>query len=293
MRFGRSGAAHVSAPGPSSGPARRLPRAGRGRTLGPVQNRPFHRASVAGAELRYLRTGTGRPLVLLHTLRTQLEYFDPLVERLDTTRVEIVAVDLPGHGQSTAPSVDYTADYFADSIGGTIALTLAARGNRRIAHVIAVNPYDYGRWSGIRRSSLLANVLFTTMLWPGIGPVVARSGNRQVLRRVLEGGLYDPHALPASLVDEMHTCGSLPGHARAFRSLNQEWRTWIAARAHYAAITLPVTLVYGSDDWSHPSEREANARAIPAARTVSLERCGHFASLEKPGSVAQLIGEAV
>jgi pimeloyl-ACP methyl ester carboxylesterase len=250
--------------------------------------------------------------VLLHTLRTQLEYFDPLVERLDTTRVEIVAVDLPGHGQSTAPSVDYTADYFADSIeqllelcdlretilagdsiGGTIALTLAARGNRRIAHVIAVNPYDYGRWSGIRRSSLLANVLFTTMLWPGIGPVVARSGNRQVLRRVLEGGLYDPHALPASLVDEMHTCGSLPGHARAFRSLNQEWRTWIAARAHYAAITLPVTLVYGSDDWSHPSEREANARAIPAARTVSLERCGHFSSLEKPGSVAQLIGEAV
>ena len=274
-------------------------------------NQSFHTVeSAAGAELRYLRTGTGRPLVLLHTLRTQLEYFRRLIERLGTTRVEVVAVDLPGHGRSSAPRVDYTADYFADSIeqlldrcdlrevllagdsiGGTIALTLAARGNRRVARVLAVNPYDYGRWSGIRRSSLLTNVLFTALLWPGIGPIVARSGNRWVLRQVMEGGLHDPSALPASLVEDMHTCGGLPGHARAFRSLNQQWRTWIAARANYPAIALPVTLVYGSDDWSHPDEREANGRAIPGVRTLSLERCGHFASLEKPGAVAQLVAE--
>jgi pimeloyl-ACP methyl ester carboxylesterase len=224
----------------------------------------------------------------------------------------VIAVDLPGHGRSSAPSLDYTADYFADSIeqllercdlretivagdsiGATIALTLAARGNPRIAHVVALNPYDYGRWSGIRRSSLLANVLFTAMLWPGIGPAVARSGNRWVLRQVMKGGLHDPRVLPASLVDDMYACGSLPGHARAFRSLNQQWRTWIAARAGYAKITLPVTLVYGSDDWSRPDEREANARAIPGARTIALERCGHFASLEKPEAVAQVIAEVV
>jgi pimeloyl-ACP methyl ester carboxylesterase len=172
-------------------------------------------------------------------------------------------------------------------------LTLAARGNRRIARAIAVNPYDYGRWSGIRRSSLVANALFTTLLWPGIGPIIARSGNRWVLRQVMEGGLYDPSVLPASLVEEMHTCGGLPGHARAFRSLNLQWRTWIAARTNYSTITLPVTLVYGSDDWSHPDEREANRRVIPGVRTVSLERCGHFASLEKPEAVAQLVAEVM
>jgi len=240
-------------------------------------------ANAAGTDLRYVRAGTGRQLVLLHTLRTQLEYFGRLIDRLDTTSVKVVAVDLPGHGRSTAPPVDYTADYFTDSIeqllercdlrdaivagdsiGGTIALTLAARGNQRVAHVIAVNPYDYGRWGGIRRSSPLANVLFTALLWPGIGPIVARSGNRWVLRQVMEGGLYDARVLPASLIDDMYTCGALPGHARAFRSLNQQWRTWIAARANYPTISLPVTLVYGSNDWSHPDEREANARASPA-----------------------------
>jgi pimeloyl-ACP methyl ester carboxylesterase len=270
----------------------------------------LQRVDVAGVELRYLRTGSGRPVVLLHTLRTQLDYFCSLIGRLDKGRVEVIAVDLPGHGYSDAPAVEYTADYFVDSIerlldvlelreaivagdsiGGTIALSLAARANPRIAHVLAVNPYDYGRWGGIRRSSILANVLFSAMLWPAIGSVVARSGNRWLLGRVLEGGLYDRQVLPVALVDEMHRCGSLPGHARAFRSLNQEWRSWIAARDRYDKIALPVTLVYGSDDWSRPAEREANARLIPGARTVLLQRCGHFASLERPEAIAPLIGE--
>jgi pimeloyl-ACP methyl ester carboxylesterase len=265
----------------------------------------------SGVELRYRREGRGTSLVLLHTLRTQLEYFLPLLDELDETRFDTIAVDLPGHGESTAPHVDYTADYFTDSveqlldvldvrnavvagdsIGSTIALTLAARGNQRVDRVVAVNPYDYGRWSGIRRSSPIANVVFTTMLWPGIGSVVARSRSRWVLQKVLEGGLHNRLALPAALVDEMRRCGSLPGHARAFRSLNQQWRTWIAARERYTAIEKPVTLVYGSDDWSRPSEREANARLIPNARVVHLERCGHFASLEQPERIARLLEEA-
>jgi pimeloyl-ACP methyl ester carboxylesterase len=108
------------------------------------------RATANGAELRYRRTGGGRPVVLVHTLRTQLEYFDHLLEHLDTAKVEVFEIDLPGHGESSAPAVDYTADYFTDSvaalldrlalndvvvvgesIGGTIALALAARHNPR------------------------------------------------------------------------------------------------------------------------------------------------------------------
>ncbi len=68
--------------------------------------------SITGCELRYLRRGAGKPIVLLHTLRTQLEYFLPLLREMNTTKVEVVVSDLPGHGRSTAPRVEYTADYF-------------------------------------------------------------------------------------------------------------------------------------------------------------------------------------
>ena len=268
-------------------------------------------AKVPAGEIRYARVGTGAPIVLLHTLRTQLEYFIPLIAELDATRFELVAVDLPGHGGSSAPEVDYNAGYFTDaveqiigqlelrnatvvgeSIGACIGLSLAARGNRRITRVIALNPYDYGRRGGIRRSSSLANVLFTAILFPVVGPVVASVGAKDVLRRIMAGGLYDPGALPEDLLDTLHRCGSLPGHARAFRSLMLNWRTWIEARASYPAIKVPVTLAYGEADWSRAAERASNAAMIPGVCPVELERSGHFSCLEEPGKVAQLICEA-
>jgi len=184
------------------------------------------------------------------------------------------------------------ATIVGDSIGGAIGLTLAARHNPRVSRVIAVNPYDYGRRGGIRRSSRLANVLFTLILFPVIGPVIAGTSTEGVLRRIMAGGLHDPSVLPADLVDAMARSGSLHGHAHAFRSLMAQWRTWVDGRAAYRQIEVPVTLAYGEDDWSRPTERSANATAIPGAHFVTLSETGHFASLENPLEIARLIGEA-
>lgn len=263
---------------------------------------------VGDGDIRFWRAGSGRPLVLLHPLRAQLEYFRPLLAELDTARFEVIVPDLPGHGRSAAPQAAYTASYFTDavgrlleswdvrdavvageSIGASIALGLAARHDPRVSRVVALNPYDYGRRGGIRRSSLLANAVFTAMLWPGIGPVVAGVRHPAVLRAVLGGGLHDRRALPGELVQELRSAGGLPGHARAFRSLMRNWRTWIAARDRLGEISVPVLLAYGEHDWSRPAERDANIRAIPGVQAVTLPACGHFSALERPSAVAALI----
>jgi pimeloyl-ACP methyl ester carboxylesterase len=52
-----------------------------------------------GSRIRYLKVGEGPPLVLLHTVRTQLDYFQLVIPRLwDSFTVH--AVDLPGMGWS-------------------------------------------------------------------------------------------------------------------------------------------------------------------------------------------------
>jgi pimeloyl-ACP methyl ester carboxylesterase len=265
-------------------------------------------AQVDGAAVRYRRRGDGRPVVLLHPLRMQLEYFDPVCSELDAADVELIAVDLPGHGHSGAPAVDYTASYFTDavealldhlnvagvivvgeSIGASIGLGLAARHCSRVAGIVALNPYDYGRWGGIRRSSTIGNIVFTTMLLPLIGPVVAQAGTEGMLRRVLDGGLYDPRHLSPQLVDELHRSGRRPGHGRALCSLSRNWQSWLSARDRYPAIQIPVMLAYGDHDWSNHDERDANRRAIPAVRATTIHDCGHFSSLEKPAYVTALI----
>ena len=75
----------------------------------------MNRIRLPRCELRYLRRGAGRTVVLLHTLRTQLEYFLPLVRALGD-EFDVVVPDLPGHGQSFAPTVEYTAEYFTDTM---------------------------------------------------------------------------------------------------------------------------------------------------------------------------------
>ena len=49
--------------------------------------------------LRYVKLGEGPALVLLHTIRTQLEYFRDLAPLL-AKKYAVYAVDLPGHGHS-------------------------------------------------------------------------------------------------------------------------------------------------------------------------------------------------
>ena len=52
-----------------------------------------------GSRLRYFTTGTGPPLVLLHTVRTQLDYFQRVLPAL-WDEFTVYAPDLPGMGWS-------------------------------------------------------------------------------------------------------------------------------------------------------------------------------------------------
>lgn len=63
-----------------------------------------------GVRLRYVKAGAGEPLVLLHTVRTQLDYFQGLLPSL-AEAFEVYAPDLPGHGHSGKPAVDYTPEF--------------------------------------------------------------------------------------------------------------------------------------------------------------------------------------
>jgi hypothetical protein len=52
-----------------------------------------------------------------------------------------------------------------------------------------------------------------------------------------------------------------------------------------------VTLVYGERDWSRPPEREANLALLRGARSITLADTGHFAALEQPARVAEILLE--
>jgi len=120
---------------------------------------PIHYIVVNGHRLRYIQAGHGPILVLLHTLRTQLDLFEKVVPGL-VDSFTVYALDLPGHGYSDIPDRNYDAAFFAGtvegflnaldlhdatlagvSIGGAIPLIIAARNNPRVSRVVAINPF--------------------------------------------------------------------------------------------------------------------------------------------------------
>lgn len=268
---------------------------------------PIRYVNAGGVRLRYIVAGSGPVVVLLHTLRTQLDMFQKVVPAL-AARFRVVALDLPGHGWSDIPDAPYDADYFVtlvskaldrlqvsnaviigESIGGSIALLLSARHHPRVRAAVAINPYDYAGGRGIRRSSLLANVIFGLTNVPILGPTINRLRSLPVVTGVLRGGVRRKGALPPGLAREIYLMGSRPGQARAMAALVRHWESWEAARAEYSAIDRPVLLVYGDHDWSRESERAADARAIPGAELHVIANAGHFLALDAPDELRAVV----
>jgi pimeloyl-ACP methyl ester carboxylesterase len=150
---------------------------------------PLQTTVIGGNTIRYIKTGKGPPLVLLHTLRTQLDIFEKLVPLL-TKSFTVYALDYPGHGFSDIPATDYDPDLFVRtvegfldkldlknvtlagiSIGRVISLIVAANRNPRVKKVIAINPYDYAHGMGIAAREWLGMV----DLYPRQGPRVGEN----------------------------------------------------------------------------------------------------------------------
>jgi pimeloyl-ACP methyl ester carboxylesterase len=260
--------------------------------------------------LRYLTGGTGAPLVLLHTVRTQAEHFRRLIP-LVQDRYTVYALDLPGMGYSQiVPGALYDepamraavkslitqldlhdVTLLGESMGATLALTTAADLRDRVRRVVAINAYDYA--DGIARSSLLARFVVTGVLAPVIGPTFAGIEPKPILRAVLRGGLGDTSALQDDYVDELLKVGRRPGYPGVARAVYANLPSLIAARSRYPEISAPVHLIYGETDWSRPSDRQANRQLLPSADFIQVPGAGHFIALERPDVPAKVLNDTM
>ncbi len=267
---------------------------------------PVSYLEVEGARLRYIRVGSGPALVLIHTLRTQLDIFQKVIPEL-ARDFTVYALDLPGHGWSDIPDGDYTPEFFSRyvggflkaldlkealvagvSIGASIPLLLAAQGHPGVGAVVAINPYDYGK-RGIARANAVARLFFTLAPIPVLGDTFMRLRNRLVEGEILDGGVADPAAIPPAFREEVFRVGERPGHYQAFLSLIRHMPRWAGTHSAYPAVRVPVRLVYGDHDWSREQERLQTGREIPGASLVVVEHGGHFLPLDQPEAVIQQI----
>jgi pimeloyl-ACP methyl ester carboxylesterase len=258
----------------------------------------------SGFTLRYVSDGDGPPLVLLHTIRTQLDYFEKIVPAL-SAHYRVYAIDLPGHGQSSIIDAEYGEPLYrqavtelvekldlrdvtvvGESIGAVLALTVAAKLPDRVARVVAINPYDYGhKFGGGIRNGSASWIIGMFRAFP--------IETRAILSRVIRSGFHDGDQLDDRFLDELFATGKRARYRTMEYSLFANWRSWNDARDTYPLVKAPVTLVYGANDWSTLHDRDRTRGALGLDRVVTLPGAGHFASRERPdGVVAAILVEA-
>lgn len=264
----------------------------------------------ANRTLRFLKTGSGAPLILMHTIRTQLDYFKEVIPVL-AQHFTVYAVDLPGHGYSSIDTkASYDEPYFrsaviafiekldlrevtlvGESIGAVLALTVASALPERIMAVVSSNAYDYDtRYAdGVRRGNFIANLILGQFSIPVLGAVFAAMENKLLLGLILRGGLQMKRWMPNQLLTEFNRAGYRKGYRYVERNVFNNWFSWSKARSMYAGVKAPVHLIYGEHDWSTLDERKRTAKELGGIAITTVANTGHFAFVDNPPKLAELV----
>jgi pimeloyl-ACP methyl ester carboxylesterase len=260
--------------------------------------------------IRYLKSGNGQPIVLIHTIRTQLDYFEYVIPQL-AKHFTVYALDLPGHGYSSIDKkVNYDEPYFrsavkafiekldlkkvtlvGESIGGVLALTVAAELPNRIKKVISSNPYDYDKFygEGVRRGNFLANFVIGQFAIPYVGAIVAAMENILFLGIILKGGLKNKKWMPFKTLAEFDRAGRRTGFRYVERATFAGWKSWSKAKTLYSKIKAPVELVYAENDWSNLEERNLTAKDLNKKQFITINKTGHFSFIDRPEKMIEII----
>lgn len=263
-----------------------------------------------GEKVRVIKTGQGEPLLLMHTIRTQIELFSEMIPYY-SSKFTVYAIDLPGHGQSSInKKINYDEPYLrasvldlinklnltnltliGESIGATLSLTVAAQIPDKIKQVIAVNTYDYEtRYAdGIRRGNFIANFMMWNYSIPINGAIFAALENRFFLTLVMNGGVTNIKSIPTWLMKMFDKTGHRPGYSFLGRNILKNWRSWFYATNQYHKIQSPVLLIYGENDWSREAERNLTLRKVPNAKRVTIAGSGHFLSVDNPEGLKKIV----
>ena len=254
--------------------------------------------------LKHARSGHGKPLILVHGLGGTRHSWDPILPALARAR-EVIAMDLPGHGQTPeevdsgtfdglARSLDdwlsdqglVNVDMVGSSMGARLVLEMARRG--RSGAVVALDPGGF--WQGWERTffrgTLAASIRLVRSLRSAI-PVITRNiAGRTALMAQLSA---KPWALdPAMIARELQSFVSTP----TFDALVKDLANGPMQRGP-SGTAAPVVIGWGRKDRLCLPRQAARAKtAFPDATLHWFDHSGHFPMWDQPQETVRLILEA-
>lgn len=267
-----------------------------------------------GSRIFHRRTGRGDPIVLVHGIAHSSQAWEHVVPAL-AERYEVVAIDLPGCGESDKPDTDYSLGaqatavrYVLDtlgldlvtvighSLGGGIAMTLAYQYPERVGRLGLISSAGLGRdlhpLFRVATLPVLPERTMRVLFHPAMR--LPRNLLGQALSRAAgDPFFYRPKAHRKEF-EELLKGLEAPGAQRAFlatlRSASNYSGQAISALDRLTLAQFPVLIVWGKYDRVFPIAHARRAhQEIPHAQVTIIDNCGHFPQLEATKPFTRLL----
>ncbi len=251
--------------------------------------------------MHHTRSGRGKPLLLVHGLGGSYRSWDTISAALARGR-EVIALDLPGHGQTPAEADSGTFDGLArcldewlsaqnlagidmvgSSMGARLVLEMARRG--RAGAVVALDPGGF--WQGWERTffrtTIAASIALVRALRPALPAIAGNVAGRTALMLQLSAR---PWALdPALVLNELRSFADTP----TFDSLVNDLATGLMQQGP-AGTSAPVVIGWGRKDrLCLPRQASRAIAAFPKATMHWFAHSGHFPMWDQPDETIRVI----
>ena len=248
-----------------------------------------------------MRRGTGEPLVLVHGLGGSWRTWTPVLDDLAAER-EVIAVDLPGHGETPALSGEASVDTLADavtsfldandlggvdvvgnSMGGRLVLELARR--EEVGTTVALDPGGF--WKGWERyffyATLAPSIRLVRLLQPVMGRITDSAVGRTLLLAQLSARPWD---LPADVAhEEMRTFADSASFDELLRRL-----AFGPGQPGTDAPAEPIVIGWGRKDRvTLPGQAKRALDRFPSADLYWFEDGGHYPHWDAPDEATELL----
>ncbi len=262
-----------------------------------------------GARVAYRETGTGPPLVLLHSLGLSHREWEPIVDPL-SARFRVVLPDLPLHGDSEdRPRHSYSPDWLADvmsgfcreaggprclvaghDLGAELALLAVTTGRLSVARLVLMPNRLHRRDAfGAQRAAWRAACRLAAL--PGLDRPLSHAAKLVFRPTVAERLSVQHNAAAKDLI--RHAFADVGGNGNRARSWGKFARRWpVEAQSQlldaYPQMHMPVLLLWAEDDPAHPLEAATEALdLLPDAQLRTLADAGFLIAYDDPVGVAR------
>jgi pimeloyl-ACP methyl ester carboxylesterase len=269
---------------------------------------PSKKIDLSGLNVHYVEAGKGPPLLFLHGLGGSWKDWSATLPAFAAS-YQVMAVDFPGFGDSDQPEVKYSIEWLTEvvekfiqerrldgvnlvghSMGGLVALNLAARPNSRVKRLIIIDAVGIGD-----KSEFISYVMTKKIMGPETRWESFEGFLKDEFRGMADSFIKDQK--PKTARDFFESVPKNPITGSRFLPMTPHVQMAASIidfdiRPQLASVRQPTLILWGTKDpVAPPQDASFLNKEIRQSKLVLFPDSGHSPMIEHPSLFNQELGK--